>query len=126
MVTFTPGELEIMQVLWEHGSLKPAEIQDKFPRPIRNAALRSALLVLMEKGHIARKKVGKAYFYSARTPRESTLSRMARRMADIFCGGSKAALIAQLIETEELSREDIEELQRIARKKAIEDDRSSN
>jgi predicted transcriptional regulator len=43
---------------------------------------------------------------------------MARRMADIFCGGSKAALIAQLIETEELSREDIKELQRIARKKA--------
>ena len=68
MNSFTPGELEIMQVLWEFGSLKPAEIQANFPRTIRNAALRSALLVLMEKGHIERKKVGKAYYYSAITP----------------------------------------------------------
>jgi len=120
MKTFTPGELEIMQVLWENGSLKPVEIQNRFPRPIKNAALRSALLVLVDKGHIKRKKVGKAYFYSAKTPREGTLSRMTRRMADVFCGGSKAALIAQLIETEELSKEDIEELQRIAQRKASE------
>ena len=43
MKPFTSGELEVMQVLWQHGSLKPAEIQARFPRPIQNAALRSVL-----------------------------------------------------------------------------------
>ena len=52
MARFTEGELEVMQVLWEHGELKPGEIQERFPRGIRNAALRSVLLVLLEKGHV--------------------------------------------------------------------------
>lgn len=115
--SLTAGELEIMQVLWQHGTLKPAEMQKCFPRPIRNAALRSALLVLLDKGHVTRKKVGKVYFYSAVTRSESALTKMARRLADVFCGGSQAALIAQLIESEKLSKEDIEKLQQIASQK---------
>ena len=117
MALFTRGELEVMQVLWEHEALKPGEIQEKFPRPIRNAALRSVLLVLLEKGHVTRRKVGKAYYYKARTPRQSTLKKMTRRLAEVFCGGSSAALIAHLIKSEELSEEDIRQLKRIAEMK---------
>lgn len=117
MALFTPGELEVMQVLWEHDALKPGEIQEKFPRPIRNAALRSVLLVLLEKGHVTRRKVGKAYYYKARTPRQSTLRKMTRRLAEVFCGGSPAVLIAHLIESEELSEEDIRQLKRLAEMK---------
>lgn len=102
----TQGELEVMQVLWEHGALKPTEIQEHFPRPIRNAALRSVPLVLLEKGHVARRRAGRAYYYEARTPLEGTLRKMARRMADAFCGGSTTALIAQLIASEKLSADD--------------------
>lgn len=115
--TLTPAELEVMQVLWDHGSLKPAEMQAHFPREIGNAALRSTLLILLDKGHVRRRKEGKAYFYEAVTPREGTLRRMARRLAEAFTGGSTAALIARLIETEDLSEEDIEALQQVARRK---------
>lgn len=114
MESFTPAELEVMQVLWEHGTLKPAEIEDRFPRPVRNAALRSVLLILLEKGHVARKKVGKAYFYRARTQPDGEFRKLTRRLADVFCGGSPKALIAQLIRSEKLSAEDIRELQQIA------------
>jgi BlaI family transcriptional regulator, penicillinase repressor len=118
MPNFTPAELEVIQVLWEHGSLKPAEIQEKFPRPIKNETLRSALRVLLEKGHVTRRLSGKAYYYEARTPRQGTFKRMSRRLADLFCGGSPAALISQLIQSEKLSPEDIAELQRITALKA--------
>jgi BlaI family transcriptional regulator, penicillinase repressor len=37
MVSLTPTELEMMTILWCHGELKPAEIQRKYPRPIKNA-----------------------------------------------------------------------------------------
>lgn len=121
MKQFTPSELEVMQVLWEHGVLKPGEMQERFPRPIGNAALRSTLLILLEKGHVRRRKEGKAFFYEAVTPREGTFKRMTRRLADMFCDGSPAALIAQLIQSEKLSVEDIAELQRITALRAREE-----
>ncbi len=115
MVTFTSGELEIMQVLWGQGTpMKPSDIERLFPRPIKNAALRSALLVLLEKGHITRTKVGKAYYYQAKVPKETVIERMARRMSEIFCGGSPAALIAHLIQTGKLSEEDILYIKEVA------------
>ncbi len=62
MSSFTSTELEVMKILWEHGDLKPAQIQDRYCRPIKNAALRFQLKVLLEKGHITRQKIGKAYY----------------------------------------------------------------
>jgi len=115
VAVFTSGELEVMQVLWEHGKLKPAEIQKKFPRPIKNAALRSQLLILLEKGHVKREKIGKAYYYTAKTPPQRTLKHMVHELANVFFSGSRTALIAQLIQMENLSEDDIRELQIAAR-----------
>ncbi len=122
MKQLTEGELEVMQVLWEHGEQKPSEIQERFPRSISNMALRSVLQVLTEKGHTTRRRIGKAYYYRSRTPRDRAMKKMTQRMAQVFAEGSSFALIAKLIETEKFSEEDIRELQKIAsgkiRKKA--------
>ena len=111
---FTSGELEVMQVLWEHGELNPGELQKRFPRPIQNAALRFQLKLLLEKNHVGRRKNGKAYYYRALTTRDSSLKKMAKRMSDVFCQGSTKGLIAALVATEKLSEKDIEELKQIA------------
>ena len=117
MSDLTAGELEVMQVLWQHSELKPARIQEKFPRPIRNAALRFQLRVLLEKNHVARRRFGKAYYYRAVTPRQGALQKMARRMSDVFCQGSAVGLIAELIKNEKLSPKQIRELQDFAQLK---------
>ena len=72
MPRFTQGELEVMRILWTRGELKPAEIHAHFPRKIKNPSLRSYLAILLEKGHVVRRRVGKAYYYRAKTRREST------------------------------------------------------
>ncbi|MCA9077044.1 MAG: BlaI/MecI/CopY family transcriptional regulator [Planctomycetaceae bacterium] len=115
MNSLTPGELEVMEVLWQHGSLKPAEILEHLDRPLTNPALRSVLRVLMEKGHVTRRKKGKAYFYRSRKSAPAAFKKMANRLADIFCGGSSLELIAQLIKSEDLSEDDLRQLQKIAR-----------
>lgn len=117
MTSFTTGELEVMKVLWEYGELKPSQIQDKYRRPIKNAALRFQLKVLLEKGHVVRRKIGKAYYYKALTAREGAFKKMARRMAEIYCRGSTPGLIAELIRTEKLSQDEIKELQQLAEAK---------
>ena len=113
MSSFTAGESDVMTILWEHGSQKPSEIQTRHPRHIKNAALRFQLKVLLEKGHISRRKTGKAYYYRAITHRKGAFRKMARRMAESYCQGSTAGLIAELIKTEKLSEEEIIELRRL-------------
>jgi predicted transcriptional regulator len=114
MARFTEGELDVMWILWEYGELKPAEIQAHFPRKIKNPALRSYLSILVEKGHVSRRKVGKAYFYKARTRRDRAFRSMLRRVVDTFCHGSNEALIAQLIQAENLSEAELLEIKRLA------------
>ena len=114
MERLTEGELEVMQVLWDHGKQNPQEIQERFPRSISNMALRAALKVLMDKGHVKRHKVSRAYYYQAKTSRDKVMKKMVHRMANVFAGGSPFALIKQLVKSEELSEENMNELKKIA------------
>jgi BlaI family transcriptional regulator, penicillinase repressor len=116
MAQFTAGEMEVMRILWEHGELKPAEIQRLFPRPIKNAALRSYLTILVEKGHLVRRSRGKAFYYRPKTRRESTFRSMIREVVNTFCGGSSEALLCRLLAKEKLSPEELLELHRTANK----------
>lgn len=117
MTSFTTSESEVMRILWEHGELKPSQIQEKYGRPIKNAALRFQLRVLLEKGHVTRRRVGKAYYYKAVTARQGAFKKMARRMANIYSRGSVAGLIAELVKTEKLSQDEVRQLQQLAQAK---------
>jgi predicted transcriptional regulator len=114
MPRFTQGELEIMRILWEHGELKPAEIHARFPRQIKNPSLRSYLAILLEKGHVVRRRVGKAYFYRAKTRRQSTFRAMLGDLVRVCCDGSVENLVCQLIRAENLSEADLLELKRLS------------
>jgi predicted transcriptional regulator len=122
MAQFTAGEMEVMRILWEHGELKPAEVQKHFPHPIKNAALRSYLTILVDKGHLTRRAKGKAFYYRPKTKRESTFRSMLGELVDIFCGGSSEALLCHLLAKENLSPEELLELQRQAQQKAASPD----
>jgi predicted transcriptional regulator len=108
------NELEALRILWEGGRLKPGQIQKQFVWPIENATLRSVLRVLVEGGLVAREKIGKAFVYQARASRRGLLTGMVRRLSQVFAGGSPAALVAQLMEIEKLSPDDVAELRAAA------------
>jgi BlaI family transcriptional regulator, penicillinase repressor len=114
MAQFTPGELNIMRLLWEHGELKPGDLQARFPEPIKNSALRSYLTILLQKGHVSRRKAGKAFFYKAVTRRESAFRTTLREFVNVYCGGSTQALLLNLISSEKLSERELVALKRLA------------
>jgi predicted transcriptional regulator len=114
MPNFTPGEFNIMQLLWEHGELKPSELQRLYPEPIKNPALRSYLTILLAKRHVARRKVGKAFVYKAVTPRQSAFRYKLRELVDAFCNGSTQSLLLNLIRSESLSDAELVELKKLA------------
>ncbi len=117
MPRFTKGELEVMRILWQHGALKPAEIQGRFPWEIKNSSLRSYLAILLEKGHLMRRRVGKAYYYRAKTRRGSAFRSMLDDLTRVCCDGSVEVLLCQLIRSEKLSEEDLLELKRLSEEK---------
>ncbi len=114
MPRFTPGELKVMRLLWEHGELKPADLQGLFPDPIKNPALRSYLTTLVEKGHVTRRRVGRAYHYKAATRPRSAFRTMLGELVDAYCGGSARALVMNIIRSERLGEAELLELKRLA------------
>jgi BlaI family transcriptional regulator, penicillinase repressor len=114
MPPFTPGELKVMRLLWEHGAMKPADLQGRFPEPIKNPALRFYLKTLLEKGHVTRRKVGKAYYYKPATRPRSVFRSMLGEFVDAYCGGSIQTLVLNIIKSEKLSEDDLLELKRLA------------
>lgn len=118
MAKFTDGELNVMKILWEYGELKPAEIQTHFPSEIKNSALRSYLTVLLDKGHVQRRMVGKAYRYKAITRSNVSLRHSLGRIVDVFFEGSTEALMMNLIKSEKLSDDDLLQLKRMAEGKS--------
>jgi predicted transcriptional regulator len=106
------NELEVLRILWEKGgAAKPAEIQASFGWPIENATLRSVLVNLVAKKHIARELRGKAYFYAARVPKATLLQTLTRHLARAFAGGSEMELVAQLVQTTDITPADLALLQ---------------
>ncbi len=114
MPRFTAGELKVMRLLWEHGELKPAELQERFSEPIKNPALRSYLTTLLDKGHVTRRPVGKAYYYKAATRPRSAFRTMLGELVDTYCGGSVRDLVMNIIKSENLSEQELLELKRLA------------
>jgi BlaI family transcriptional regulator, penicillinase repressor len=114
MARFTAGELKVMQLLWEHGELKPANLQELYPEPIKNPALRSYLTILVEKGHVVRRKVGKAFLYRAKTPPQRAFTAMLGDLVNTFCAGSVENLVMALVQREKLSKEDLLQLKQLA------------
>ncbi len=116
MPQFTAGELETMKILWTHGELKPAEIQKHYSKPIKNPALRSYLSILLEKGHITRTLVGKAYYYKAKTRQKSAFQKMLGELVDNFCEGSSETLLVNLLKKEKLTEKELLHIKELADK----------
>ena len=75
------------------------------------------LTILLEKGHVTRRQVGKAYFYKAKTRERTAFRGVIKELAEQFCDGSIRSLLFNLVETEKLSQADIDELSRLAGEK---------
>jgi len=107
-------DLEILQVLWQEGPLKPAELQQRLSFSIKNPALRWLLNDLVTRRQLHRRKEGKAFLYSAAVERRSLLDSLGQKLRNLLFGGSALAMIGEFAELQKLSPDDLEHLKKIA------------
>ena len=115
-ISLNQNELEALRILWEQGELKPSDIEERFGWPIENATLRSVLVNLVDKKQVQRRRMGKAFYYSARVPKATMLQGMMETLKRIFAAGSSRSLVAQLVETGDIQPSDLEAIRHAAKK----------
>jgi predicted transcriptional regulator len=115
-VTFTDRELDIMEILWDHGPSTAAEVREYLAAQRHDLAYNTVLTVLRileEKGHVDHVEEGRAHRFGAIVKRkEASASALTRTLNRLF-GGSAEALVAQLVQQRGLSRDDLTRLRQV-------------
>ena len=119
MTPLNRNEMEAMRILWERSECKPAEIQEQFSWHIDNGTLRSTLVNLVRKKHVTRSQQGKAFYYAARLPKATALQTIMRGVARVFAKGSTRDLVAQLVDSDDFTPEDLKVLRDIVSGKPL-------
>lgn len=103
-------ELDVMGVLWDLGSGTVSEVRDRLPAELAYTTVLTILRNLEAKGFVDHRTEGKAHRYlpkvAQRTARRSALAKI---VAKLF-HGSPEQLVAQLVEDEKLSADDLKRL----------------
>jgi len=109
----TPLELEVLHVLWEKGPVNVQTVQRELKRDLAYTTVQTMVYRLETKGAVRRtKKIGNAHVFEATTSRASVQSRLVKELLGLF-GGSAQPLMAHLVETGKITREDIDDAARL-------------
>jgi predicted transcriptional regulator len=118
----TRFELEVMDVLWEHGALSVRELMEKLP-PTRRPAYTTVQTIvnrLEEKGAVRRsRKIGNAFLFEAVLAKRKAYQRVVDEMLALF-GGAAQPLVAHLMESGKLTLADLKALEQTAEEGARE------
>ena len=108
-------ELKIMEALWTKGASSVREIQEHFPARRRPAytTVQTMVYRLEAKNALKRtKKIGNAHIFEAVVSRASAHRRLIDEVLAFF-GGSSQPVVAHLIESGNLTLEDVREAEKM-------------
>lgn len=110
----TPLELQIMQVLWDGGPATVAAVQERLGSDLAYTTVQTMLNVLLRKKKVRRVQLGRAFTYEAAVTRDgATKAALSDLVARMF-GGSPEALLMALVNTQQLTPEQLARAQRLA------------
>lgn len=107
----TKCELEVMDVVWRKERVTVQDVVDALERPLAYTTVMTTLKILDEtRGVVQRTKVGRAFVYEPAVSREEISRSMAGELTEQLFGGSVKSLVLSLVESDGMSKSDIEEL----------------
>jgi predicted transcriptional regulator len=103
----TPLELQIMQVLWASGPANVAGVQERLGGDLAYTTVQTMLNVLLRKKKARRTQVGRAFTYEAAVSREGATGAAVKDLVSRMFGGSGEAMLMALINTQQITPEQI-------------------
>jgi BlaI family transcriptional regulator, penicillinase repressor len=115
----TDGELELLQILWQSGPCGLGQICTalRLQRPIATTTVATTLSVMLDKNLVRRKSTRQGYLWSARTTQQNAATGMIRKLIDSVFDGSAQRLVTHLLESDQISEGEREELRRLIESK---------
>lgn len=111
----TPGELEILKILWDVGPLSGRDVMERLNEDGRGRAytsVTSLMNVMVEKRLLKRKPDGRAFVYYAAVPRKKALGNLLNDLIGRAFEGSANDLVAHLLNETQLSNEELTEIRK--------------
>jgi BlaI family transcriptional regulator, penicillinase repressor len=108
----TPGELEVLQVIWERGPSTVREVMGILNqnRPRAYTTIMSLMNVMEEKGLLASKPQGRAYVYSAKTTRKKAQKELLGDLLTRAFDGSTNELVSHLLDQAKPTQEELDQI----------------
>ena len=109
----TPLELEIMNVLWDHGPATVAEVQPRLAGGLAYTTVMTMLSVLLRKKKVKRVQEGRAFRYRPAVTRQRATGSAVEDLVQRMFGGSAEALLMTLVEARGIDSKDLSRLSKL-------------
>ena len=116
--TLGERELDVMAVLWDIGSGTPAEVREHLGLPLAYTTVLTILRNLEAKRFVTREEEGRAHRYFPRVQQKTAQKNALSRLVTELFHGSPHALLLQLVDTHNVSAEELRKLARQLNKPA--------
>lgn len=112
--TLTGHELEIMKVVWKLDTATVRLVYEELlkHRRIAYTTVMTMMNILEQKGYLKKHQDERAYVYVAAQPQKQVIGSMVREFVQRVFNGSAEPLLAHLVEDEQLTERDLEEIRR--------------
>lgn len=110
------AELEVLKVLWDHGSLTVRDVLNNLHERGRNVAyttVQTLLTRLEQKRFVKCDKSGLAHVFRARVTRERVTKTRLNNLVDQLFDGAAGPLVLHLVENERLTSAEIDQLHKL-------------
>ena len=112
-VKLSRRERQIMDIVYQRGSVSVADVLKDLPDPPSYSAVRALLRILEEKGYLTHKKDGKRYIYRPTQPRHLAGRSALKQIFQTFFDKSIEETVMTLISDTDLSDEELDRLSQL-------------
>jgi len=115
----TKSELEILQVLWQHGPSTVRFVNDKLneqKREVNYMSTQKLMLIMLDKGFVTKDATQMTHVYQAAVEEDKTKGFLLDRVVDNLFNGSASSLMMQLLGNKKISPQEMEEFKELIKK----------
>lgn len=114
----TEAELEILQVLWEHGPSTVRYVNEKLNmnKQVGYTTTLKIMQIMTEKRLVTRNEESRTHIYSPVLGKEETQGMLLNRFLDNAFSGSAMKLVMQALGNHETSREELQKIKELIKK----------
>lgn len=108
------GELEreILSLVWRLGEATAERVREELARPLKDSTIRTVLRRLEEKGYVGHSIDSRTFVYRPAESPQKVAGRAVQKIVDWFCAGSVEELLVGMVDSQVVSRGELERLAR--------------